>query len=52
MAPSFFRDCLDTPDPEHLGAKLAVLVIGAVLYVVLNVLAYRKCVKTFERVDL
>ena len=48
----FFRDCLDTPDPEHLGAKLAVLVIGAVLYVVLNVLAYRSCAKTFERVDL
>ena len=48
----FFRDCLDTTDPEHLGAKLAVLAIGAVLYAILNILSYRNCVKTFEKVDL
>ena len=48
----FFRDCLDTPDPEHMGAKLTVLAIGAVLYALLNALAYRNCVKTFEKVDL
>ena len=48
----FFRDCLDTPDPEHLGAKLVVLAIGAALYAALNAWAYRNCVKTFEKVDL
>ena len=48
----FFRDCLDTPDPEHLGAKLAALAIGAALYTGLNAWAYRDCVKTFEKVDL
>ena len=48
----FFRDCLDTPDPEHLGAKLVVLAIGAALYAALNAIAYRNCVKTFEKVDL
>ena len=48
----FFRDCLDTPDPMHLGAKLAALAVGAALYLLLNVLAFRDCVKAFERVDL
>ena len=52
FAVPFFRDCLDTPDPEHLGAKLAVLAIGAALYAGLNAWAYRSCVKAFEAVDL
>ena len=35
-----------------LWSKLAVLAIGAVLYAILNILSYRNCVKTFEKVDL
>ena len=48
----FFRDVLDTPDPQHLGAKLIVLLCGAALFVLLTVLGVRKAEKIFEKVDL
>ncbi|MBQ7473945.1 MAG: ABC-2 transporter permease [Oscillospiraceae bacterium] len=48
----FFRDVLDTPDPQHLPAKLAVLAVGAALFVLLTVLGTRRAEAIFEKVDL
>ena len=48
----FFRDVLDTPDPQHLGAKLAVLLCGAAAFVLLTWLGVRKAERIFEKVDL
>lgn len=52
FAVPFFRDVLDTPDPQHLGAKLAVLLCGAAAFVLLTLLGVRKAEKIFEKVDL
>ena len=48
----FFRDVLDTPDPQHLSAKLAVLAVGAALFVLLTALGARRAEAIFEKVDL
>ena len=48
----FFRDVLDTPDPQHLGAKLTVLIAGAALFAALTALGTRRAEKLFEKVDL
>ncbi len=48
----FFRDVLDTPDPQHLGAKLAVLAIGAALFAALTALGTRRAEAIFDKVDL
>ena len=48
----FFRDVLDTPDPQFLGVKLLVLVLGAAAFVLLTILGVRKADKIFEKVDL
>lgn len=48
----FFRDVLDTPDPENLGPKLAALAVGAAAYGGLTYAAYRVGVGRFERLDL
>ena len=48
----FFRDVLDTPDPQHPGAKLAVLGLGAALFVLFSVLGTRRAERIFEKVDL
>lgn len=48
----FFRDVLDTPDPENLGPKLAALAVGAAVYGALTFIAYRVSVVRFERMDL
>ena len=48
----FFRDVLDTPDPQHLGVKLAVLAVGAVLFVLLTLVGTRRAEAIFEKVDL
>lgn len=47
-----FRNVLDTPDPQFLGAKLAVLALGAAFFVLLTVLGTRRAAAIFERVDL
>ena len=52
FAVPFFRDVLDTPDPQHLGAKLAVLALGAAAFILLTWLGVRKAEKIFEKVDL
>lgn len=48
----FFRDELDTPDPAHLGAKLAVLGAGLLAFLALTGLAYRRAAADFEAQDL
>ena len=48
----FFRDVLDTPDPQHLGAKLGVLALGAAVFAGFTLLGTRRAEKIFEKVDL
>ena len=52
FAVPFFRDVLDTPDPQHLPAKLAVLGIGAALFALLTITGTRRAEAIFEKVDL
>lgn len=42
----------DTYDPVNLMPKVIVLVCGLVLYVLLNIAACRKSMKSFEKLDL
>lgn len=49
---SFFRDVLDTPDTQYLGVKLILLAICAAVYVLMNLLTLKRCVRTFEKLDL
>ncbi len=37
---------------EHIAAQLSVLVGGIIIFVLLNILAYKKSAKNFERVNL
>ncbi len=46
------RDVLDTPDPQHLGAKLAFLGAGAAVYVLCTLLALRVSQRRFEDQDI
>lgn len=47
----FFRDCLDTPDPQFLGAKLLVLAAGLAAFGLLTWAAYRRSASSFETLD-
>ena len=48
----FVRDRLDTPDPAHLGAKLAFTAVCALVYVLCTVLALRLSRRKFEQLDI
>lgn len=48
----FFRDKLDTPDPQFLCEKLIVLLIGAAIYAVCTFAAIKVSQKRFARIDL
>ena len=48
----FFRDMLDTKDPEYLPYKLIVLALGFAVYMLLNLIALKKSIKSFEAQDL
>lgn len=48
----FVRDRLDTPDPEFLLEKLVLLAVGMALYLLFSFLAYKKAVRSFEKLDL
>ena len=48
----FFRDRLDTKDPLFLPEKLLVLAVGLLLFALLNLLAWRRSVRSFETQDL
>ena len=48
----FVRDQLDTPDPLHMEAKLAVLFVGALSFVLLSWIADRVSARRFLALDL
>ena len=48
----FFRDQLDTPDPACLDAKLIVLAVGLLAFLLLTVFAARQSSKRFVKLDL
>lgn len=47
-----FRDRLDTPDPQFLPEKLALLLIGAAIYALCSWWTYRRAAKRFNALDL
>lgn len=48
----FVQTTLNTPDPQHLAPKLAVLLCGFVVYAVLTFIVYRISLRSFEQLDL
>ena len=52
FAVPFFRDVLDTPDPENMGTKCIILAIGAVIYGLTSYVVYRISAKKFEALDM
>ena len=48
----YMRACIDTPDPAHLTEKLVILAVGAAVYALLTVAAYRRAMRFFEKQDL
>jgi hypothetical protein len=48
----FLRDYADTMDPQYMGSKVIVLLVGCLLYAILTFMAYQKSVKMFESFDL
>ena len=46
------RDVLDTPDPLHLGAKLAFLAVSIAVYAAATLLALRISQRCFEAQDI
>ncbi len=48
----FVRDQLDTPDPDHLTAKLGFLALGLVWFTGLTCLSARLSFHRFEKLDL
>lgn len=52
FAVPFFRDVLDTPDPENMGVKFIVLAIGAAIYGLTSYVVYRISAKKFEALDM
>ncbi len=48
----FFRDTLNTPDPEHMGLKCAVLGFGLAFYALCTLFAVCISAKRFEKCDL
>lgn len=51
-AAPFVRDVLDTPDPQHLPAKLLLLAMGAAVFAGMTWLACRRAQRDFEKQDL
>jgi len=48
----FFRDVLDTPDPQFIAPKLAVLAAGAAGFALLTLLSYTVSARRFVTLDL
>ncbi|MBR1585336.1 MAG: ABC-2 transporter permease [Clostridia bacterium] len=48
----FVRDQLDTPDPQHMGAKLLFLLCGLVFFLGTTLLSWRISTRRFEAQDL
>ncbi len=48
----FFRDVLDTPDPDHMGAKLGFLAASFCVYLISAFVSLRLSQKRFQRLDI
>lgn len=48
----FMKKYIDTMDPQYIGIKLVVLLVGIVSYIFLNYYAYKRAIKSFELLDL
>lgn len=48
----FFKNYLDTKDPQFLTYKIIVLAAGIILYSALTFLSYQRSVRSFEALDL
>jgi len=48
----FFRDQLDTPDPQFFMPKLFIVIGGAIGFALCNMLAYKLSAARFEKLDL
>lgn len=48
----FVRDYIDTTDPLFIAYKLPILGVGLTIYIILTVIAYRKSIQSFEKLDL
>lgn len=48
----FVRDVLDTPDPQHVGAKLVFLAASALVYLLATLGALRLSQARFEKLDI
>lgn len=48
----FLRDYADTIDPQYMGSKVIVLLVGCLFYAIFTWLAYLKSVRLFEAFDL
>lgn len=49
---SFMKNYLDCSIYEHTALQLIVLVIGVAIYILFNLIAYKKSVESFEKLDL
>ncbi|MCI1946320.1 ABC-2 transporter permease [Clostridium luticellarii] len=48
----FMKNVLDTRDPDFILYKVAVLIGGIILYVLMTFFSYMKSAKSFEKLDL
>ncbi len=48
----FVSDVLDTKDPANLGAKIAVLAVGVLIYLISLILTLRSAERNFEKQDI
>ncbi len=46
------KECVDGLSPEKMPIRLAILVVGIVIYILANVFSARKAVKNFEKVSI
>lgn len=47
-----FRDVLDTPDPQHIGAKLLFVLAAALFYALATWLSLRLSQRRFQKLDI
>lgn len=51
-AAPFFKNRLDTPDPQYIAEKLVLLAVGIAAFFLLTLAAYKLSAKRFERQDI
>src|SRR5574344_259589 len=51
FAVPFFHNILDTLDPANIYPKIVILVLGLIIFILLTILAEKKSIKSFEKLD-